>query len=140
MPCERAAGSRPSVATSMVIMMGRSRSTAPSIAESAIDRGRARASWLMYSSMITPVCTDTPNSARNPTPEDTLKCVPVEVQRQQAADGRHRHVDQDQRRPFERTEHGVENQEDHQQRERNNDREALVGALLRSHTRPPSQM
>ena len=31
----------------------------------------------MYSSMITPVCTDTPNSARNPTPDDTLKCVPV---------------------------------------------------------------
>ena len=31
----------------------------------------------MYSSMITPVCTATPNSARNPTPEETLKCVPV---------------------------------------------------------------
>ena len=31
----------------------------------------------MYSSMITPVCTETPNSARNPTPEDTLKLVCV---------------------------------------------------------------
>ena len=31
----------------------------------------------MYSSMITPVCTETPNSARNPTPEETLKLVPV---------------------------------------------------------------
>jgi hypothetical protein len=31
----------------------------------------------MYSGMITPVYTDTPNRARNPTPDDTLKCVPV---------------------------------------------------------------
>ena len=31
----------------------------------------------MYSSMITPVCTATPKSARNPTPEETLKWVPV---------------------------------------------------------------
>ena len=31
----------------------------------------------MYSTMITPVCTETPNSARNPTPDDTLKLVPV---------------------------------------------------------------
>ena len=30
----------------------------------------------MYSTMITPVCTETPNSARNPTPEETLKFVP----------------------------------------------------------------
>ena len=29
----------------------------------------------MYSSMITPVCTETPKSARNPTPEATLKNV-----------------------------------------------------------------
>jgi hypothetical protein len=27
--------------------------------------------------MMTPVCTDTPNSARKPTPEETLKLVPV---------------------------------------------------------------
>ena len=31
----------------------------------------------MYSSMMTPVCTDTPKSARKPTPEETLKFVPV---------------------------------------------------------------
>ena len=36
MPCESAAGSRPSVATSIVIMIGRSRSTAPSTAASSI--------------------------------------------------------------------------------------------------------
>src|ERR1035441_9823043 len=29
----------------------------------------------MYSSMMTPVCTETPKSARNPTPEETLKLV-----------------------------------------------------------------
>jgi hypothetical protein len=32
---------------------------------------------LMYSSMITPVCTETPKSARNPTPDETLKFVCV---------------------------------------------------------------
>ena len=37
---------------------------------------RAR-SWLMYSSMMTPVCTETPKSARKPTPDETLMCVPV---------------------------------------------------------------
>ena len=31
----------------------------------------------MYSSMITPVWTETPNSARKPTPEETLKFVCV---------------------------------------------------------------
>ncbi len=31
----------------------------------------------MYSSIITPVSTETPKSARNPTPEETLRCVPV---------------------------------------------------------------
>src|SRR5208283_3599852 len=29
----------------------------------------------MYSSMMTPVCTVTPNNARNPTPDETLKLV-----------------------------------------------------------------
>src|ERR1022692_1688599 len=70
MACESAAGNSPTVATSMVVMMGRSLKTAPSTAASTIERPRAR-SWLMYSSMITPVCTDTPNRARKPTPEDT---------------------------------------------------------------------
>lgn len=31
----------------------------------------------MYSTIITPICTDTPNSARKPTPDETLKLVPV---------------------------------------------------------------
>ena len=31
----------------------------------------------MYSTMITPISTDTPINARNPNPDDTLKCVPV---------------------------------------------------------------
>src|SRR6202044_2827191 len=76
--CERAAGSSPRVATSIVIMMGRSLSTAPSTAAFSIEYLRAR-SWLVYSSIMTPVCTDTPKSARKPTPEDTLKFVPVIV-------------------------------------------------------------
>jgi hypothetical protein len=31
----------------------------------------------MYSTIITPVCTETPKSARKPTPDETLKLVPV---------------------------------------------------------------
>src|SRR5215469_10509621 len=31
----------------------------------------------MYSSMMTPVCTETPNNARKPMPDETLKFVPV---------------------------------------------------------------
>ena len=31
----------------------------------------------MYSSVMTPVCTDTPNRAMKPTPEETLKLVCV---------------------------------------------------------------
>ncbi len=31
----------------------------------------------MYSSMMTPVSTETPKRARKPTPEETLKLVPV---------------------------------------------------------------
>ena len=37
MACDMAAGSRPKVATNMVIMMGRNRRTAPSIADSSIE-------------------------------------------------------------------------------------------------------
>ena len=67
----------------MVIMMGRRRRTAPSIAASTmcVSSGsstmpflRAR-SWLMYSSMMTPVCTETPKRARKPTAEETEKLV-----------------------------------------------------------------
>src|SRR5579859_3471578 len=84
MACENAAGIRPSVATSMVIMMGRKRNTAPSTAASTIccwlDSSmpfRRPLNWLMYSSMITPVCTETPKSARKPTADDTEKFVCV---------------------------------------------------------------
>ena len=31
----------------------------------------------MYSTMMTPVCTETPNSANMPMPDDTLRYVPV---------------------------------------------------------------
>src|SRR5579863_408215 len=82
MAWERAAGSRPRVATSIVIMIGRSLNTAPSTAasrmrcslDSSMPRRRER-SWLMYSSMITPVWTETPNKARKPTAEETEKLV-----------------------------------------------------------------
>jgi hypothetical protein len=49
----------------------------------------------MYSSMMTPVCTETPKSARKPTLRDAEVGV-GDQQRQRSADGRQRHVDQDQ--------------------------------------------
>ena len=52
--CDKAAGNRPNVATSRVIMMGLSLITAPSTAASAGESPLAR-SWLMYSTIITPV-------------------------------------------------------------------------------------
>jgi hypothetical protein len=68
----------------MVIMMGRKRITAPSTAASITCSSddtplllrRAR-SWLMNSIMMTPVCTETPNSARKPTADETEKFVCV---------------------------------------------------------------
>ncbi len=57
-------------------MMGRKRRVAPSIAASTTGYPLAR-SWLMYSTITTPVWTEQPKKAMNPTPEETLKCVPV---------------------------------------------------------------
>ena len=99
MACDSAAGKQSQRGHQLVIMIGRNRSTAPSTAASSMVWPRAR-SWLMYSSMITPVCTETPNSARNPTPEETLKCVWVSKQRQHAAQRRHHDVHEDQQTPI----------------------------------------
>ena len=79
---------------------------------------------------MTPVCTDTPNSARNPTPDDTLKLVPRPKQRQQAAYRSHSDVHQNQAGPLHRAEHSVENEKDQQQRQRNDEHQAALGALL----------
>src|ERR1700686_314801 len=73
-PWEVAAGTNPSDATSMVIRIGRKRWIAPLVAALSIECPRDR-SWLMYSTMMTPVWTETPKRARNPIPEETLKLV-----------------------------------------------------------------
>jgi hypothetical protein len=52
--------------------MGRNLNAAPSFAASRTGIPRMR-SWLMYSTMMTPISTDTPINARNPNPDDTLK-------------------------------------------------------------------
>ena len=78
MPCDVAAGSKPKRRH----QHGHHDRAEPQhrafLAASTIVWPRAR-NWLMYSTMITPVCTETPNSARNPTPEDTLKLVPRQI-------------------------------------------------------------
>ena len=49
-----------------------SRRVAASMAASTIEYPLAR-NWLIYSTITTPIWTETPNKARNPTPEETLK-------------------------------------------------------------------
>ncbi len=51
-------------------------------------------------------------------------------QRQKATDRRDGHVGENQASPFRRAEHGVENNENHQQRDRDDNRQALLRALL----------
>ena len=83
----------------------------------------------MYSSMMTPVCTDTPKSARKPMPEDTLKCVPVSRSASNPPMRRHGDHGQNQQRPLGGAKHRVENDEDDEDRQRHDDREPRLGAL-----------
>ena len=79
---------------------------------------------------MTPVSTDTPKSARKPTPEETLKCVPVASKREQPADGSNGNVGENQASPFGRTEHGVKNDEDDEDRDGQDDHQALLRSFL----------
>ena len=78
--------------------IGRSRSShACAIARSS-EYPRSRSS-LTYATRITPVCTETPKSARKPTPDETEKFVLVSKQREQATEGRRdEHVHEDEQR------------------------------------------
>jgi hypothetical protein len=88
----------------------------------------------MYSSMMTPVCTETPKRARKPTPGETLTEVrPIHLKGQE-------------RRPMgamatlamisidhlERFEHRVKNDEDDEDRHRQHDEQPRVGPLVRA--------
>ena len=84
----------------------------------------------MYSIMITPVCTETPKSARNPTPDETLKCVPVSNSASRSAERRHRDVREHQQRPFERVEHRVQDDQDDEDRDRHDNRQSPLRSLL----------
>src|ERR1035438_8222030 len=54
-----------------------------------------------------------------------------QVERQNPADRRHGDRNQDEAGPFHGGEHGIQNQEDYQKRQRNDQRQPLLGALLR---------
>ena len=84
----------------------------------------------MYSSIMTPVCTETPNSARKPTPEETLKLVCVDQKSEQTADGRHGNVDENEDRPLAGVEHGVKNDEDSDDGDGQHKHQPARGALL----------
>ncbi len=79
---------------------------------------------------MTPVSTDTPKSAKNPTPEDTLRCVPVSSSASNPPIGAIATFAQNQRRPFRRPKHHVQNNENHQQRNRHHNRQPPLRSLL----------
>ena len=79
---------------------------------------------------MTPVCTETPKRAKNPTPEETLKCVPVTSKRQKAADTGHGHVDQVEAGPFGGAEGPVNDHEYEEDREGHDHEQARLGPLL----------
>ena len=117
MPCEVAAGSSPRVATSIVIMMGRRRSIALSTADSLIECPRTR-SWLMYSSMMTPVCTgDAEERQKAYSGRDARGGVCVIRRASIPPKGAMATIRQNQQSPFCRPEHSVENHEDKQDRD-----------------------
>ena len=95
--------------------------------------------WLMHSSMMTPVWTETPKSARKPTPEETLKWVPVNEQREQAAERGDGDVGEDEHGPLEGAEHGVEDDEDEQDGERADDHAGGASCASGARTRRPSR-
>ena len=84
----------------------------------------------MYSSMMTPVCTETPKSARKPTPEETLKWVPVTKSASNPPMLRHGDGGENQHGPFRRAEHRIEDDEDEQDRQRNDNEQPRVGAYF----------
>ena len=102
---------------------------APSITACSTVNPRAR-SWLMYSTMITPISTDTPISARKPSPDETLKCVPVSSRLIKPPRGEQTHHRQDQPHPLPRLEGRIQNERHQQDRDGNDHRQPLVGTLL----------
>src|SRR5277367_1741914 len=110
-------------------MIGRSRSTAPAMAASSIEWPCTR-SWLMYSSMITPVCTETPKRARKPTPEETLKFVCVMSSASNPPIRGHRDVRRNQGGPLTRVEHRIEDREDQKDGDRKYQEQPPLRAFL----------
>ena len=75
-PVASAAGNKPNAATSAVIMIGRMRRIAPSRIASA-EAGAAEAQFVDIGNIDNRRCTETPNNARKPTPDETENGVPV---------------------------------------------------------------
>src|SRR6267378_2454538 len=76
MPCDSAAGNKPSPAIRAVIRIGRRRSTAPST--TALSSGLPRRTKsTICSTMITPFCTEIPATAMKPTAAETERCRPA---------------------------------------------------------------
>ena len=80
--------------------------------------------------MMTPVCTDTPNKRQKSDARRHAEIGAGPKQRQQPAHRRHGDVHQNQAGPLHRFEHSVENEENQQQRQRNDEHQAALRALL----------
>jgi hypothetical protein len=84
----------------------------------------------MYSSMMTPVWTETPKSARKPTPEETLKNVPVNRRAIVPPKGAKSDIHHDEQCPLDRTEHEVEKDEDQKDRDGNHEEQPGLSSFL----------
>ena len=111
MAWDMAAGNKPSVATNMVIMIGRSRSVAPSMAAVLTGIPRAR-NWLMYSTMITPVWTRNPEQGQETNSRRDTEMRPRDKQGHQTSERSNQHVDQVQQCPLDGAESAINDHDD----------------------------
>ena len=100
-PLPNMIGSRPPMVAATVMMMGRTRSNAPSITACSISarlmrrplaspRHAASIAWFRYTSMMTPISTATPAKRNEADTDGNRQVVAQQVQQPEPADQRHR--------------------------------------------------
>ena len=128
-PRDRAAGSNPTLATNIVIMIGRSRCTDPSIAESSIECPLDAKLIDVFHHDDTGLHRDAEERQKTYARRHA-EVSSSDKEGEQSADGRHGDVARISSDPFDGVEHSVQNHEDHQNRQRQNDSEPLLRSLL----------
>src|SRR6266851_10048468 len=125
--CERAAGKSPSVATSMVIMMGRRRSSAPSLAACRGSMPRVHAAGAELVDVLDHDDADFDGNTGQREEAEAGGHGEMRAggeQREHAAEGRERDYGEDEANPFPGVEHRVQDESHEQQRNRHDDRQS----------------